>query len=350
MFLGGPGIAVRSVVQRSQADGTTTSCSDQSADQGGFFPSPIRGGFIGIGLTHADTPFLGTRCAGPAGADIATALPSREVTLRRILRGRDTIDLTSSRRFAAHGLAGTVRSTIVLTLGRARHPSRSHGASPPGTQPTRVATVTYRVTHLAGTAMASVQASPLSAVCDPFDACALQGTLGITPGQTSSGSVNLIATASLHRPRRDLLAALGVGRGGNPSGIGVAGGGLASGHGEITAALAQPGGDCHDNAGLRQLELELNKRADRLEVSLSPGPAAAAPLRTRCPGPALGSDQLTSASLPLSVLRRPSFTAKLHGDSFSNGPYRVTTRSTLTVTLRRTKVTIRVFPFAASSR
>jgi hypothetical protein len=72
-------------------------------------------------------------------------------------------------------------------------------------------------------------------------------------------------------------------------------------------------------------------------------------LRTRCPGPALGSHQLTSVSLPLTVLRQPTFTATFAGDSFSNGPYLVSTRSSFTVTLRRTRVTTQILPFAARS-
>jgi hypothetical protein len=91
-------------------------------------------------------------------------------------------------------------------------------------------------------------------------------------------------------------------------------------------------------------------RAGRLEVSLSPGLSQAAdPLRTRCPGPDLGQRQLTSASLPLSVLRHRSFTVTLHGNAFGDGPYRVTTRSTLNLTLRRTKVTTQILPFVARS-
>jgi hypothetical protein len=351
IFLGGPGVAARSKVQRSQRNGTTSSCGDRSRDEGGFFPLPVRGSRVSVGLRHADEPFLGTRCAGPLDADIAAALPSRTVALSRILHGRDTIDLTGVQPFAAHGLAGTVRSTIVLRLGRPRRSSGSHGSSPPpGVKPTRVATVNYRVTDIEGSAEATVRTSPLSAVCSPFDACGLQGTLDVTPGQTSIGSAGLIATAPLSRPKRDLLAALGVGRRGNPSGIRVEGGGIASGHGEISADLTQPGGACRDQTGLGQVVLELRKRADRLDVSLSPGASAAGPLRTRCPGPALGSHQLTSAALPLTVLRHPTFTAKLEGESFSNGPYQVTTRSTLTVTLRRTRVSTRILPFMARSR
>ena len=350
IFLGGPGVTARSKVQRARANGSASSCSDQS-DQGGFFALPVRGRRVSVGLGHADPPFLGTRCAGPLDADLAAALPSRTVALSRILRGRDTIDLTGMKRFAAHGLAGTVRSTIVLRLRRPRRPSSSPGASlPPGAKRTRVATVNYRITHIDGAAEATVRASPLSAVCGPFDACGLQGTLDLTPGATSTGSADLIATAPLRRPKRDLLAALGVGRGGNPSGIRVEGGGLASGHGVIAADLTQPGTSCRDQASLDQVTLELRKRADRLTVSLSPGASAAGPLRTRCPGPALGSHQLTSASLPLTVLRRPAFTANFGGVSFSNGPYRVSTRSSLTVTLHRTTVTFQILPFTARSR
>jgi hypothetical protein len=350
VFLGGPGVAARSTVQRSPADSDHKSCSDQSHDQGGFFSLPVGGNRVSVGLAHADTPFLGTRCAGPMDADVAAALPSRTVTLSQILRGRDIIDLTGIQRFAAHGLAGIVRSTIVIRVGRPRRSSGSQGSSPPdGAKRTRVATVNYRVTRIEGSAEATVRTSPLTAVCSPFDACGLQGTLDVTPGQTSTGSADLIATAPLRRPKRDLLAALGVGHRGNPSGIRVEGGGIASGHGEITADLTQSGGACRDQANLDQFALELRKRADRLKVSLSPGASAAGPLRTRCPGPALGSHQLTSASLPLTVLRQPAFTAKFAGDSFSNGPYRVSTRSTLAVTLRRTRVTTQILPFAARS-
>jgi acetoacetate decarboxylase len=49
------------------------------------------------------------------------------------------------------------------------------------------------------------------------------------------------------------------------------------------------------------------------------------------------------------VLRHRSFTVTLHGNAFGDGPYRVTTRSTLNLTLRRTKVTTQILPFVARS-
>lgn len=350
MIVGGPGNPVRAAVQRSQATGITTACSDNSQGEGGFFSVPVSGGRITIGLGHAPQPLFGTRCAGPLDADVAAALPSRSVSLSQILHGRATIDLRGSKRFAAHGMAGTVQSTIVFVLGPPHRSPGSGGSSPPpGARRSRLTEVTYRVTHVGGSAIAAVRASAVAAVCGPFDACGLQGVINVTPGITSGGSVYLTAIAPLRRPERDLLTALGVASNGNPAGIGVQGGGDTSLRGEITADLTQ-GTACRDQARLRQTGLGLRVRADRLQVSVSPAISQAAdPLRTRCPGPELGSHQLTRASVALSVLRHPSFTVALRGGSFGDGPYRVTTRSTLTITLRRTAVKTQIVPFVSRS-
>lgn len=348
MVLGGFGSPVLSAVQRSHASGSTTACSDNSQDANGFLSVPVSGTRVTISLGRPEFgPLFGTRCAGPLDADVRAALPSRTVSLNRILHGGATVGLTGSGRFAAHGLAGTVSSTIVLALGRPHRSSGPGGSSPPpGVKRSRLAEVNYRVTRVKGSAIASVRSSTVAAVCGPFDACGLNGVINLVPGTTSGGSVYLTATAPLRRPKRDLLAALGV-SGGNPSGIGVQGGGDASLRGEVTADLTQESA-CRDQVGLRQAGIELRQRAHRLETSVSPAPSQAAqPLRTRCPGPELGSHQLTSASVPLSALRRPSFTVSLHGGSFSDGPYRVTTRSTLTLTFRRAGVKTQIVPFVA---
>jgi hypothetical protein len=348
MVLGGPGNPVLSAVQHSQATGTTTACSDQSQGGVGFFSLPVSGPRVMIGLRGADEPLLGTRCAGPLDADLAAALPSRALSLNRLLRGDATIDLTASGRFAAHGLAGAVRSTIVLALGRTRRSSGSAGSSlPQGVTRLRLAQVMYRVTRLDGSAVAVVRSSVLAASCGPFDACGLAGAIDVTPGTLSEGSVSLIATAALRRSKRDLLAALGVANGGNPSGLSVQGGGDASlHHGEVIADLTQGSASaCRDQTRLRQAGIQLRQRAGRLEISVSPSASQAGdPLRTRCPGPELGSHQLVSASVPLSALRHPTLTVALHGGSFSDGPYRVTTRSTLTLTLRRAGIKTQLVP------
>ena len=348
LLLGGPGSPVRSAVQHVQATGATTACSDSSQGGDGFFSVPVRGARVTVGLDHSDTPLLGTRCAGPLAADMAAALPSRTVNVNAILRGGVTIDLTGGGTFAAHGLAGTVRSTLVLVVGR---PHRSSGARPgsppPGLTRSRLINVTYRITHVGGGATASVSSSALTAVCGPFDACGLQGTIDVMPGSASGGSVFLTAVAPISRPKRDLLAALGAAGAGNPSGIRLLGGGQASTHGTVTADLTQAGA-CRDQVELAHTQIQLHRRADRLEISVSPGTSQAAdPLRTRCPGPELGSRQLTSGSVPLSALRHRSFTVALRGGSFSDGPYRVTTQSTLSLTLRRAGIKMQIVPFVA---
>ena len=348
MIVGGPANPLLSAVQRSQSAGTTTACSDTGQNGGEFFSLPVSGARVTIGLGRADNPLLGTRCAGPLEADVAAALPSRTLRLSHVLHGRATIDLAGSGRFAAHGLAGSVRSTIAIVLGRPDRSSGSGAGAPPsGVTPRRLVEVHYRVMHVGGTATVLVRSSALAAVCGPFDACGLEGAIAVAPGSAAGGSVFLTAIAPLRRPKRDLLTALGVGRRGNPSGIGVEGAGEASLRGEVTADLTQQD-VCRDQVGLRQAAIELRQRADRLEISVSPAESQADdPLRTRCPGPELGSHQLTSASVPLSVLRHSSFSVALRGGSFSDGPYRVTTRSTLTITLRRARVTTQVVPFLA---
>jgi hypothetical protein len=202
MIFGGPGTPVRSALQRSQATGTTTPCSDQNHDAGGFFLLPVSGDRVTIGLRHADEPLLGTRCAGPLDADVRAALASRTVSLNRVLHGDARIDLTGGGRFAAHGLAGTVRSTIVLVLGRSHRPLGSGGSLPPtGVKRSRLAEVHYRVTHVGGSAVAAVRSSAVAAVCGPIDACGLDGAINVVPGTRSGGSVDLIATGSAALPQ-----------------------------------------------------------------------------------------------------------------------------------------------------
>jgi hypothetical protein len=148
----------------------------------------------------------------------------------------------------------------------------------------------------------------------------------------------LFAGVSAARPRRDLLAAVGLSAHGNPAGIGVGGGGEQSVHGTVAADLRQDG-ECRDQTRVSAASVQLHSHAGRLLVSLSPvSTQAIDPLRTRCPGPELGQHMLTHATLARAALRRRVLTVVLHGDAFSDGPYRVRTRSTLVLTLRRVRV------------
>jgi hypothetical protein len=180
-------------------------------------------------------------------------------------------------------------------------------------------------------------------VCGPFDACGLSGTIDVSPGTLRGGSVYLSANAPARRPLRDLLAAVGLGPGQNRSGIAALGGGSAHLHGAIVADLTQTQ-QCRDATAVSEAQVLLEARGDRLQVSLSPAQSQAAdPLRTRCPGPDLGDNTLTSATLPRSALRRRTLTVALHGRPFCDGPYALRTRSTLVLTLRRGRMSTQTY-------
>ncbi len=68
-------------------------------------------------------------------------------------------------------------------------------------------------------------------------------------------------------------------------------------------------------------------------------------LRTRCPGPALGSRRLAVGSVPLTAFGRPTVTVTLRGARFAAGPYRVTDVGTFTLTLRRAGQSVHIYRF-----
>jgi hypothetical protein len=303
----------------------------------------VRGGRIVVSLAQSGAGLIGTRCAGPLAVDVAAALPTASISLRRIAHGGAVLDLRGTHTFAARGFSGVVRSTVVLRLGRARanHPSPPVPAPPsaPG-HGKRISaiTVTYRVERLRGTAVADVGTLTDPGQCGPFDACGLSGAITMTPAPAHGGSVSLFAEASAARPRRDLLAAVGFSTHGNPARIGVAGGGEQPLHGAVAADLHQ-GAECRDQTRLSAASVQLQSHAGRLLMSLSPvSTSGTDPLRTRCPGPELGQHALTSATLPRGALRRQVVTVALKGNAFGDGPYRVRTRSTMTLTMRRVRV------------
>jgi len=343
LVLGGFGGPVQSAVERSAATGAAA-CSDRSdGPVGGFFIPTVRGQRITLNLASGE-PLFGTRCAGPLDVDLRTALPMVNLGLGSVLHGRLRIDLQGAHPFSAHGFSGVARSTLVLRLGRAQTAHQS----PPPTEPTsgrrtRIVNVNYQVQSLRGTAVADVRGSSDAAVCGPLDACGLSGTIDVTPGKLRGGSVYLSANAPTRRPLRDLLAAVGLGAGGNRSGIAALGGGSAHLHGAIAADLTQTQ-QCRDATTFNQALVLLEAHGDRVQVSLSPAQSQAAdPLRTRCPGPELGDNTLTSATLPRSALRRRTLTVSLKGRSFSDGAYGVGTHSTLVLTLRRVRVSTQTY-------
>jgi hypothetical protein len=347
LLLGGS-VAGRDAVERRQATGQTSACSDTTDPQsGGFLSPPVRGGRIVVSLAQSGASQIGTRCAGPLAVDVGAALPTASISLRRLTHGGGVLDLRGTHSFAAHGFAGVVRSTVVVRLGRARATHPSHPAPAPSApghgKRIRAITVTYRVERLRGTVVSDVRALTDPGECGPFDACGLSGTITMAPEVAPGGSVSLFASAFATRPRRDLLAAVGLSTHGNPARIGVGGGGEQSLRGTVAADLHQDG-ECRDQTRLSAASVQLQSHAGALLVVLSPvSTQGTDPLRTRCPGPELGQHALTSATLPRSALRGRVVTVALHGNAFGDGPYRVTTRSTLVLTLRRVRVRIQSY-------
>jgi hypothetical protein len=349
LLLGG-GVSVRDAVQRTQASGQVSACSDTNNDDSGFggFISPsVRAGRLVVSLAQIGASQIETRCAGPLPVDVGSTLPTASISLSRIIHGGGLIDLRGSHSFAAHGFSGVVRSTLVLRLGRARasHPSQPVPVpSGPGrAKQIRSIVVTYRVERLRGSAVADVRALADPGECGPFDACGLSGAITMAPGAARGGTVALFASASATRPQRDLLAAVGLGAHGNPAGIGVEGGGGTGLAGTVAADLSQDG-ECRDETRVSGALVQVQSHAGHVLISLSPQSTQSTdPLRTRCPGPDLGEHALVVSTLTHSALHGRVVTVALHGNSFSDGPYRIQTRSTMVLTLRRVRVDAHTF-------
>ena len=257
-----------------------------------------------------------------------------------------TIDLTGNRPFATHGLSGTVVSSIRLRIGSPlRQRSVPEELRPPRhrTPRERFASVNFSVTSVAGRIAVPFAASPDQDVCAALDACGLTGTETLFPS-SHAGSASLSAIAPVRRPRRDLLAALGLSRSGNPAGIPVYGSvDWRPGAGTASESLSRSGGTvCSDNVRLGDLSLTLSRRGRQVEAAVnSPDQAGGPdPLRTRCPGPAtsdvVGSQGLATGTLPLSAFG--SHTVAIHLDKGTTAPGQLFSGGSqpdVTVVLRR---------------
>ena len=333
LAVGGLGPSVRSFVGRGRAGAAV--CRDRASPESDSMSSPVRDGHVKIRLGAPGLAALGTRCAGPVIADVTAVLPHRTVSLARLRRGHDRIDLQGSAHFAAGGFSGMVDSTVTLRLGRRQ--------TEPAPKPIadRIATVRYRITHLAGAATATVRASRTRPACAPLDACGLHGTIFVTPPSIAGGTLSLEAAGRQTRSRLALLTALGIKTGGHTAGVGIFGAGVLGADFSARTMVTQDASPCTDHMKAERMGLTMEKHRGRLQVDASPFTLTGTdPLRSRCPGPRLNLRAFSSTSLPLSILRRRRFQLRLHGTRFRDGPYEVTTHCSLVVTLRRTQVTV----------
>jgi hypothetical protein len=330
-----------SQVQRSTSVGTTRICRDRQTAFGSDLPASDHGTTITIGVIGDQ--LLGTRCAGPLPSDVAHVQPVAELSATRLVAGDASVDLAGTRAFASGGFAGTITSDVTLRTGKPERQTvpprfRRHG------RPTeRTVSIAYRLTGLTGDVTARWNTDSASE-CERLDACGSTGTIRLTPRAVKSQSIELAAYGSPKRPYRDFRAALGLSRDGNPRGITVSGSISLIDDGSVTTEVTQDRRTCRDSTRLAFSSIAIGTRHRRLISYYLPGSDASDALRTRCPGPDLGTHPAAMDPAPLSLLDKRHVTLRL-GDpaAFTNGPYGLRITADLSLTLIRTRITQRTF-------
>jgi hypothetical protein len=343
-------------------------CADVgSTDSTAFVSAPRAGHSVELGLLTSEglgasvVQVLRTRCAGPLAADVAGLLPTHVISDRALRRHPNTLDFSAERTFSAHGLTGTVHSTVVFHLRRgAGADNQPDGGSPPK-EPTRVIRrraleVRYKVEQVSGQAVTGLRGLADPELCGPLDSCGLAGTVTAAP-RASSGEAVVFAEASARHPWSDLRRAVGLARGPAPRGLRAYGFvSWTKDSGTTTSDLTRDGApDCADSeplAGGGSLALRLSSGVARVGYGEVEEPGVDL-LATRCPGPTMKDvapvGALASATVPVRALGARRVTLRLtRGPSFLSDGYRGSVSSDVTVVLRRTKVKRQTFSFSVS--
>jgi hypothetical protein len=294
----------------------------------------VSGGEVATGLIQPHGNLLTTRCAGPLDADLAGLGPQIRLTLGELLRGRRTVSLSGTWSFAAGGFAGTIDSSLRITLGKPSTQRLANHQSPRGIKTRRERQVTETLTLVGESGSLSQRLGSDPTACQFVDSCGVQGSLNGTfaPSQPTA---SVFVTGPATRPYRDFLAVLGLSRRGNPRGLLVFGSVAWQGGGSLTEQLQQDG-TCTSSAPLPGGVVVLGVRGRRLTETYSP---AASP-RTRCPGPELAQFQtLASGGIGLAALAQPTFTLHLSGSGpLADDGYTISQHTSLTLTLKRGRV------------
>jgi hypothetical protein len=355
--LGENGPMTTSHLVHTRPDGSTGICSDaRSSDLLVLDFSAQSQSRIEARLARGkpdDADIFRTRCGGPVESDLLAALPSASLDRATLLKGRTTIDLSGTRPFAAHGFAGTVRSSLMLRLGKPRH---EPPVTPPVTPPRlprhalRTVTVTYAVERVAGTVDTAFRSVGERSICEPLDVCGASGSVRLEP-LVSSGRATFVAYGSAKRTSgHGLLAALGLVRGRRPRGV------IALGSAEWNRDSGRAvesyrdgfGNACSDSVQLAGGFMTFSVGSRRVFAGYGRGPDPGLdPFRTRCPGPSLidasQDHALAAGNVPRGAFRKQQVTIPLsRGRNFESQPYRGETRPALTIVLRRLRVRERV--------
>jgi hypothetical protein len=283
-----------------------------------------------------------TRCAGPVAADLAAAIPRVTISSRRLEAGHVRLDFRGRRSFASHGFAGTLTSSLVVTVGGPVHMRLPIPTQPPATKPVLIRVVTETLhARVGGRLSDAISGSSDPDVCVLLDSCGLSGTLTLTPKATVP-KAELTASGPASRPYRDFLTALGLSRAGRAGGISVSGEIEWKDAGTVSEAIHQAAA-CTDTAPLADGLVGMVVTGTRIaaQYGLGLGFGSAGTERTRCPGPSsIGvNGPLVSGSVPRSRLRRRAFTITLHRSApASDEGYTVRPAGAITLELRRGRV------------
>jgi hypothetical protein len=354
-FLGGPGQDAPTTtahVVREVAGGLPAVCSDARVNDLTFLD------FSAGSRSHVEARFVSgepddsnlfrTRCGGPLEGDLLAALPSARIDLATFTGGDATVDLTATRPFEAHGLTGTVRSSVKLKLGRFEPEPPPPGATSrplPGYAPRSVIAL-YRVEQVAGTVETSFTGGSEQPVCNPLDSCGAFGTLRLSPN-VSAGRATFAAYGPARRVSgRQLRAVLGLRPG--PRLRGVAASGVADWSrdaGSLSESFTDSAGSaCTDMVPLGRGFMTFGEGPRRVFASYGRSSAAGPDLlRTRCPGPSIidaaQDHPLATGSVPRRAFRKSRVAITLsRGRTFTSEPYAGVTRPALTIVLRRVAV------------
>jgi hypothetical protein len=345
------GTAVTSArVRRTGSDGTP---QPMCADAAPSVEAPPGGPRLGSSLKLrllGDGEVLRTRCAGPLTSDVGSLMPARVISERALRRGNARLDFSADGEFAAHGLAGTLHSDVVLRLGKATDALGGSQQQPPkGTRTRRVrfVQVSYRVERVSGQVVTSVQGLADPDLCGPLDSCGLLGSITTTPS-ASSGDGYLVAYGSAKHSKHEMLRSLGLVPGAPPRGVQRFGGfSWAQDSGSVTSDLSREGAPaCTDAAPLAAggaVDLAFSGTHATAVYSGGGLDAGGDPLRTRCPGPSgddVGADNgLAEGGLALRSFAARHVTLRLtRGGGFEANGYAGSTRADLTVVVRRTRI------------
>jgi hypothetical protein len=338
---GAPSTTAR--VDRSIDGRTVGQCVDAQQPTDTLPSIRERGRSITVRLFDRKNSVLATRCAGPRDDDLISAGPTLMLPIGRLIRGRRVIDLRGIRSFSAHGFAGTITSTVVLSLGKPRKLSNGGSGSgfPPGIKPVRTRVVIEHLSPVGvrGSITASFRGASDADACSLLDSCALVGTTTLDPISRSPDGY-LYASGPARLPYRSFLVALGLRRGSPPAAIRVAGGVSwqddGSGHEQLTAPNR-----CSDVARLGAGFATIQSRRTSLLLSYAPAESPT----TECPGPSFvgPGSRLLSGIMPRTTLSSRTFTLVLRrGSSFQDDGYTGSVRGSLRLTFRRGRVTQQV--------